>query len=174
MPLFNAVNMRAVSGNARYSQSLFCRQVGVAMVEMVAGLTLVGSAAALVLTQQQAAEDLALQTHAELTASAITRAVNLQQAKWAVSRNLSSPLYFGTTGIAMGIDANPIATMQDCKALWQQLVVPQPVLQGARRFWQIAPEASAGSVRCQFTYHHHKLPSVVVFYNTQTGATAFE
>lgn len=148
-------------------------QAGVAMIEMVASVTLVGSAAAVVMSQQQSTQELAVRAQAQLSAAAINSAVNLQQAKWAVGGNSKSPLHFSATGIVMGLDANPVASLQDCQALWQHLVVQQPTLADAQQYWRAAPEPKVGSARCQFTYHHYQLPTVAVFYNTGTGRVSF-
>ncbi|WP_054113645.1 type II secretion system protein [Marinagarivorans algicola] len=155
--------------------SLFTRrQAGMAMVEVIASVTLAGSAAAVIMTQQQGAQELAARTQANLSAAALSSAVKLQQAKWAVGGADYSPLRFSKTGVVMGLDTNPAASLQDCQALWQHLIVQPPSIAGARHYWRAAPESKTGSVRCQFSYHHNKLPAVTVFYNTKTGGVSFD
>lgn len=142
------------------------KQAGAALVEVLAGVTVMGSVAAVALHNNETTEQLALQTHAQVTASALHSAVILQQAKWAVSQgNMASGLVFSSQGIPMGVDAQPQASQADCDQLWRALVsLPSPV--GDRsRYWFASPRGNA----CRFSYHHEKLPPVHIDYHTQSG-----
>ena len=142
------------------------KQAGAALVEVLAGVTVMGSVAAVALQNNETTEQLALQTHAQVTASALHSAVRLQQAKWAVSQgNMESALVFSSQGIPMGIDALPQASQADCDQLWRSLVsLPSPVGDHSR-YWFASPRGNT----CRFSYHHEQLPPVHIDYHTQSG-----
>lgn len=143
------------------------RQTGAALVEVLAGVSVLGTVTAVALNHNEEAERLALQTHAQVTASAIHSAVVLQQAKWAVNRgrHLDSGLVFSAHGIPMGIDLNPEASQADCEQLWSELVsLPKP-LGNSPRYWSIAPRGQ----QCRFSYHYKQLPPVHIDFHTQSG-----
>ena len=146
-------------------------QAGAALVEVLAGVSVLGTVTAVALNHNEEAEQLALQTHAQVTASAIHSAVVLQQAKWAVNhgRNLGSGLVFSAQGIPMGLDVNPEASQADCEQLWNELVsLPKP-LGTSPRYWSITPRGE----QCRFSYHHGQLPPVHIDYHTQSGDISY-
>lgn len=150
-----------------------CRraQAGAALVEVLAGVSVLGTVTAVALNHNEEAEQLALQSHAQVTASAIHGAVVLQQAKWAVNqgRNLKSGLVFSSQGIPMGIDLNPEASQADCEHLWSELVsLPKP-LGDSPRSWSSAPRGQ----QCRFSYHYRQLPPVHIDFHTQSGAVTY-
>jgi hypothetical protein len=151
-------------------------QSGAALVEMLAGISMVGAITATALNYQQQSEAQALRVHAQMTASALISAVSLHQAKWAVRQvnglsarmETGGQLAFTQQGIPSGVDNEPAASQQDCDALWHELVVSIAYLDD-NSYWKIEPDGW----RCRFSYHHNQLPSLAIYYHTLSGEVTF-
>ena len=148
------------------------RQTGAAMIEMLAAVSVVGAVSAVALNQREALDDMALETHAQVTAAAVHSAARMLQAQWLVTGGdiEGSPLVHTLAGIPMGLDSHPSASQADCQALWQAFITTPQSPRRSRRFWSID---SAGEY-CHFSYHHEHLAPVLIKYHTVTGDVRYQ